>query len=393
MNDLIDTWGYFSSVFVFLFGFFLVLKTSSFLRVSQKKSSYLYLWHTFMCLIYLWYVVNNGGDALVYYHRAGMGDYELRPGTNGVVLLNSIFVYGFKFSLLGSFLVNNIFGSLGLVFLYSSLDYAVKNKGRYVKNLSFLIVFLPSISFWSSSLGKDSIAFMATAFSLWAAINLEKRIFFMGFSIFIMFLVRPHMAGLMIIALSLSVILSSKVGLIRRFLIGFIAIFIAAALVPFAIQYAGVEDPTSIDSVADYVESRQGLNMHGGGSVDISSMSLPMQLFTYVFRPTVLEATNIFTFAAALDNLILLYLFIAGGFALIKKRKRNFTENRKFMWVYAGLAWLVLAMTTANLGIAVRQKWMFAPFLIFLLISLIGKEKRSPSTIAAQQMMPRYRVK
>jgi len=36
---------------------------------------------------------------------------------------------------------------------------------------------------------------------------------------------------------------------------------------------------------------------------------------------------------------------------------------------------VVLAMTTANLGIAIRQKWMFAPMLIFLLISLVGKNR------------------
>ena len=78
-----------------------------------------------------------------------------------------------------------------------------------------------------------------------------------------------------------------------------------------------------------------------------------------------------------------------GGYALIKKKAKNFTENRKFMWVYAGLAWLVLAMTTANLGIAVRQKWMFAPMLIFLLISLIGKEKKSVTAPTPAAPLPR----
>jgi hypothetical protein len=33
---------------------------------------------------------------------------------------------------------------------------------------------------------------------------------------------------------------------------------------------------------------------------------------------------------------------------------------------------VLLSMTTANLGIAMRQKWMFTPILIFLLISIIA---------------------
>jgi hypothetical protein len=33
-------------------------------------------------------------------------------------------------------------------------------------------------------------------------------------------------------------------------------------------------------------------------------------------------------------------------------------------------------LTTANLGISVRQKWMFAPMLIFLFISFIGRPRQ-----------------
>lgn len=39
------------------------------------------------------------------------------------------------------------------------------------------------------------------------------------------------------------------------------------------------------------------------------------------------------------------------------------------------MVWLIFATTTANLGIAVRQKWMFAPMLIFLLLSVTGIRK------------------
>jgi hypothetical protein len=33
-------------------------------------------------------------------------------------------------------------------------------------------------------------------------------------------------------------------------------------------------------------------------------------------------------------------------------------------------------MTTANLGIAMRQKWMFTPILIFLLISMLAAAEK-----------------
>jgi hypothetical protein len=43
------------------------------------------------------------------------------------------------------------------------------------------------------------------------------------------------------------------------------------------------------------------------------------------------------------------------------------------MWLYVLITWTVLAVTTANLGISLRQKWMFAPVLMFLLLSRIGR--------------------
>lgn len=388
MSASTELWGYVSAFIVFVCGFLIAQRASIYFAIKQRYGVFLYLWHTLFCLVYLWYVTNNGGDALGYFQKASLGDFELWPGTPAVIMINSVFVYGLSFSLLGAFLVNNIFGFLGLLAFKGSLDFATQNKGKRLQQLAWVIVLLPSISFWSSALGKDSISFMATGFALWAALKLEKRAVLMAFAIFMMFLVRPHMAGILVIALAFSMVLSAKVSLMRRLVVGVAAVAIAAVLVPFALQYAGVSDPSSTEAVMEYMEGRQGVNMSGGGSVDIASMSLPMKLFTYVFRPSLIEARNIFTLAAAIDNLILLYLFIAGGYALITKKAQSFTENRKFMWVYAGLAWFVLAMTTANLGIAVRQKWMFAPMLIFLLISLIGKDKSS-TPVASNATKPR----
>lgn len=84
------------------------------------------------------------------------------------------------------------------------------------------------------------------------------------------------------------------------------------------------------------------------------------------------EVKSFLGLAAAIDNLILLGLFVFGGIPTLLGRRSVFGENRIFMWAYSLSAWLILAMTTANLGIALRQRWMFAPMLIFLLISALG---------------------
>ena len=120
--------------------------------------------------------------------------------------------------------------------------------------------------------------------------------------------------------------------------------------------------------------------MGGGSSVDITNMSLPVKLFTYAFRPLPFEAHNLTSLAGSLDNTVLLLVFIMGAWVIFKKRGVVFprAQNRVFLWAYGLLSWGLLAMVTANLGIAVRQKWMFLPMLLFLLMSRLGHRQAAP---------------
>jgi hypothetical protein len=238
---------------------------------------------------------------------------------------------------------------------------------------------MPSVSFWSSAIGKDAISFMATGLALWAALDFRRRKLIMIVAVIVMLVVRPHMAVLMVLAISVSMLLQTMVSFAQRTLVGGMALASAAWLVPFALNYSGLGSTDVAINLAAYVEQRQGYNQKGGGGIDISGMSLPMQLFTYLFRPLPFEAKDLFSLAASLDNVVLLVLVVLGGLEMLKRRKnamRVTSENRVFLWVYLLFASLPLAVTTANLGIAVRQKWMFAPMLIFLFVSVIGRPRQ-----------------
>ncbi len=335
----------------------------------------LYFWHLFFCFFYMINVIISGGDSVGYFNYAQNDDIEFSFGTAAVVHLVSILINIFGISFLGGFAFFNLFGFIGLLAFDASLRCATINASKYTKLIANLIVFLPSVSFWSSAIGKDSISFMAVGLALWAALDLKRRLGSMTFAMVAMLLVRPHMAGMMVIALAVASLVESRASLAKKVFMGILSASAAAVLVPFALKFAGFGDGVDFESVSSYIDTRQRYNIEGGGGIDIASMSLPEQMFTYMFRPLVFEVNSIFSAAAALDNLFLLFLFIAGGWAMLRGKRSNLGENRVFMWVYALMAWGVLAMTTANLGIALRQKWMFAPMLIFLLISVMGRRK------------------
>lgn len=362
---------------VFLLGVLVSLTVRRFFKHSASRALGLYVWHTLFCLIYFLYVTTFGGDATGYYHWSLVSDPDFRFGTIAVRIMTSFFSQDLGLSLLGCSLVFQIFGYIGLIGFDASLREVTFNKTKNIRLLASLIVFLPSVSFWSSGLGKDSLSFCAMGLALWSALSLKRRLWLLVVAFLIMLFVRPHIAGMMGLGLAGSFAFQRGIPLPQRVVLGSVALAAATFLVPLGLNYAGVGEDAGAEDVMEYIEGRQGHNLKGGGAVDISGMSPPAQMFTYLFRPTLIEVRNLFSLAAALDNTILLFLFIAGGWALIRRPlpAHLLAHNRMFLWIYSLGAWLILAMTTANLGIALRQKWMFAPMLIFLLISVIGRSQ------------------
>lgn len=381
------TWHIISMFLVFIFGAVIAISIRKFFKCTNRRALTLYMWHAFFSVVYAVYAINYGGDALGYYKLSLLGDIEFDWGSRGIEIFTSFFTQGFGLSLLGTFLVFQIFGFVGLLAFDAALREVTQYKSRQIRRLATLIVFLPSVSFWSAAIGKDSLSFMAMGLALWAAMKLKRRALLMVIAVLVMLFVRPHIAGMMVIGLAGSIVFQRRTPILQRIFFGTAALAATAVLIPLGLNYAGVGENATSSDVMTYIEGREGQNLEGGSSVDIANMSFPMKLYTYLFRPMPFEANSIFSLLASVDNIILLFLFIAGIRAALKKKlpSRFAEHNRMFLWIYSFLVWIILALTTANLGIAMRQKWMFAPMLIFLFISLIGKEKKTKTVINTER--------
>jgi hypothetical protein len=371
-----NIWNFLSVPLVFLLGLISCIFLGVKLKISSVKIFILYFYHTLVCFIYYWYVVEFGGDAVAYYKSAQAGFLNFNFGTDFINLIVYFLYNFFKLSLISVFLIFNIFGAIGLLLFFHCLQMALKNNRSYFSGIIWVIILLPSISFWSSGIGKDSLSFLAVTLAMWAALELKKRLLAMVAAITIMYLVRPHIAAMMIMALTFSIIIENNISATKKLIIGFLILGIFPVFIPFALRYAGLDAGFNSANFIEYIKIRQNYNLEGGGGINISTMILPEQLFAYMFRPTLFEGNSIFFMAAGFDNLILLVLFLFGVYSMFFNARSHLGESRVFMWSYALMAWLALAMTTANLGIALRQKWMFAPCLIFLFISAIANKKR-----------------
>ena len=339
----------------------------------------IYAWHTIFCGAYFYFGSVHGGDAFEYYDASITSNHEFSFGTVFVIIFTKLFSVGLNLSVFNIFLIFNIFGVIGLIAFNGSLNILTINKSRKIQIFSSIIIFLPSISFWSSAIGKDGLAFMATCLSLWAMTNIRRRYFMVVFSVVTMLLVRPHIAAILVTSIFIAASFDRKIPPAQRFSIGFLAFCCAATMIPLALTYSGVtDDDNQVGDISEYINKKQEANQEGDGAIDISSMNPPMQLFSYIFRPLPFEAHSLTSFAASIDNLLLLLLFLLGGQTFFKNKGEKLVKqpvSYLAILFFSIISLAILASTTANSGIAVRQKWMFLPMIIFLIFSIIEKPR------------------
>lgn len=370
-------WGLIGSFVVFVTGAAIALRLFKLFGTPAKRGAALYVWHSLFSIAYAQYVISNGGDAVTYYQWASEGDLHFSLGTSSVVVIAWPFVSVLSLPFVGVSLVFGFFGFIGMLGVDAGLRAAVADRSKLARRLAAIAVFLPSISFWSSSIGKDSLAFMATGLALFASLHFGRRVWMLAISIVVMFLVRPHIALLLIFALCAAMIMHRSFALWKRATLAVAVAAAALALTPIALEYVGLGSQVGVADLSEYVDQRQAYNVTAGAGLDLASMSLAAKLVTYIFRPLPYEATNLSALAASLDNVFLLLVFWVGIWGMISRRKGSRFQNSSFLFFFATTAWALLAITTANLGIAVRQKWMFLPMLLFLMLSFAGKARPS----------------
>jgi hypothetical protein len=384
MIELVSTqWDFLTAVLLAALGGAIGVSVSRFFGISLAKSLFLYFWHTFFCIVYIAYVLRAGGDAIAYYNAAAAGSVRFALGTEAVEFVAAILASVFGLSVLGIFLVFNIIGYCGLLAFCAAMQEVSRDKGKLVRRLAMLLVILPSASFWSAAIGKDAIAFLAGSLVLWSALSFRNRGHIMVLGILCMLTVRPHIAAIMVVALAVSIMGQPGMRTYQRVLVFGMAILGGYYLLPFVLTGFGLGLNSGVVELREFIELRQGYNFRGGGGIDISEMSVPMKLFTYLFRPLPFEAHSFTAIAASLDNVVVLTVSALGAAAWLRGRVQLKGANIRFLWIYSCSAWFVLATITSNLGISARQKWMFLPILLCLFVASLGRKRNVRNSVAS----------
>ena len=349
---------------------------------DKKLMNLLYIYHLFFFGVYTWYASNNMSDSWGYYFHVirHEGSWFELFGTDATFirfLAYPLSYLGFDYYMLMVFFA--WLGYLGFVYAYLFIREQIPIKIKVFKSIDLLVLllFLPNMHFWTSSLGKGSIIFFGLMMFTYAIAKPGSRIFLLVLGSTIVYFIRPH------------VFLFVAVGAVAGYMSGkesiplwqkisvFVGLIGGLVLVQDQIlAVVGLEASGNlIEDFESFSEDRAEDLARAGSGVDMASYPLPFKLFTFWFRPLFIDAPNILGLIVSVENLVYLLLFV-------KILKKNFL---KFLLKSPALVKMsvVIFFTTSfamtfvmsNLGIIMRQKSMVMYYLFFVIYYYLAEKK------------------
>ena len=184
------------------------------------------------------------------------------------------------------------------------------------------------------------------------------------------------MGQALITGAGIAILLGSEVKMIYKIVLGGAAMVGAVILSTYTLEVLRIEE-FSLEAMSELAGSKVGnLNTSNVGSgVNISSYSLPMKLFTYMFRPLFFDAHNIVSFFSSFENALYLWL----SFFIY----RNWTPEAirdMPLFIKAGMitfipVTLAFMNSLSNLGIVMRMKNMTMIYFLLFCFFLIAYNK------------------
>lgn len=342
----------------------------------------LFFYHLFLSIIYYLYAILNPSDSNYYYHKV---EYFYRgpnwsdfygTSTTFIEWTGYPFIHFLGFSYEAMMALFAFFGWVGFVFFYKFFKEEIRFKHSVLGTDFILLIFLlPNLHFWAGSFGKGSFIFLGIALLFYGMSKINKRILYMLIGGIITYHIRPHIMLVILISGVIGFTFSSKrVGL------GLKILMIGVSIVSFALIYKDVLNMVGIDEGKEF---SQGLDLthratelqKATSGVDITNYSLPLQVFTFLFRPLFVDAPGMLGFIVSFENVFLLYItilfFARGGLGFLIRG--DFLVKTAFLsFITVSIA---LAQISGNLGIAIRQKSQVMMLFLFVIIKLMDEKQ------------------
>jgi hypothetical protein len=280
----------------------------------------------------------------------------------------------------GGFIFFSWMAFWGSYLLYRS--YTISIPQGKARSFARVLFFLPSMLYWPASLGKESWMLLALGVTTLGSAKILIGQYGSGLPLTVVglaatWVVRPHIAGFVAIALAGAVVVRKQREGLRQLgpvvKVGSIAIVLAMAVVLAMqgtkfLEASGVDTQGGIASALEDVSERTSVGESTYSNPSLASpFGLPVAVVTVLYRPFVFEAHNVQARVSALEGVLLLVLSIVRIrwlLAAIKSvRKQPFVM---FALVYVAAS-IVGLSSLSNFGLLARQRVLLYPLFLVLL--------------------------
>lgn len=339
----------------------------------------------------------GSGDATGY-HGAGTQfadlwrSFQIPPdmaiGTNFVRGLTGLVYVPYIPTMIGGFLLFASLAFVGQLLMYAA--YRRSGEHKRLKWYAMALFFIPAISYWPSSIGKESLIFLGLGLAAYgASIVLEggrfSAVLFILMGLTFVAAIRPHVSALFLGSLAVAVVVSRATrgtgSPIRRLVVTLVVVTASVIGVSFAASYFNIDlegDATS--EIDEFVSNVEGQTAKGGSEVAGGSVSSPADLpeaaLRVLFRPLPFEAHNAVAMVNAIENTVLLTLVLWRVPIVVKNTFRIRSHPYALMCLVMTLGFVIAWSPFLNLGLLARQRSQILPFLAVVILQLGWDQRR-----------------
>jgi hypothetical protein len=262
------------------------------------------------------------------------------------------------------------------------------------RRYGLLVLFLPSLLYWSSALGKDAWSVMGLGICSYgvARVMTQKRpsgllILVVGLAAVVM--VRPHVAltvgsGLVLAALLYKPSKTSPLNPIVRVLTFAILLVLMLVLISQTEKFLGVESLNQ-ETVNSSLANAEGRTIEAGSAFTPGTVYTPLDMpyatVTVLFRTFPWESHNGQTILTAGESIFLVVLTVR-GWRRLRSLPRSLRREPYTAYALGIMLTFVFAFSSfSNFGILARQRCQVMPFFLVLicLAQFKGKDPARPT--------------
>lgn len=330
----------------------------------------LLVYHLIFALLAWQYSISNLGDAHRYWYLDKHWTAYGGIGTDVIKLINYPFSQLLHWPFWAGFILYSFVGGYAILELYRFSLRLIQPQQLWQQYLLMMIFLLPNLHFWTSVIGKEPIVFLAITWIMVMQAEKSYRNFRYGIGWLLLILIRPHVALFLLMAIAMATALADRKWDQKKTLMmaGVLVIGLGLYLMTMHLLH---RNPWDIVYILERNNASLIAFKRAGSYVPMIDYTIIERLWALNFRPFFTDASSLYAWVLSAENFLVLLLLLGALLMGTRKYKNiqfdDFTRTALLFFIIASLFFI---QRYSCLGIFVRTKIMYMPFLLIAALQL-----------------------